>query len=1286
MDFVDNSGANLEPIKQRLLDYNAQVASAETGSQGDASPELPIIAFTQEIQETARANSTFLVIGETGSGKSTRLPLILHDTLGPEDRIAITQPRRVAARSVAKYVAEQVGCEIGGEVGYTVRFDDQTTEDTRINFMTDGILLRQIQTDPLLRQYTAVMIDEVHERSLNIDFTLGLLKKLQTEREAAGLPPLKIIVTSATLEKEKLSAYFQNSPVVEIPGRMYKVESHYESVPVVNYPAAAARKTRDIIHSGKDGDILIFMPGVDEINRTIDEIKNLGVTDVEILPLHGQLSPEDQDLIFEPGTIRKIIVSSPIAETSVTVPGVRHVIDSGQIKQVEYDAETGIESLVVTPHAQSGCIQRKGRAGRVARGDYYGLYTEADFNGRRKFQLPEIQRKNLAGTVLTMKKIGIDDVEAFEFIDQPDKATFHKAVETLTALGALDEDGNLTELGIELSHLPLEPHIGRMIIEARKHGCVNEVATVAAFLGARNVFIRPKGEERDADQAHAPFKDTTSDFITLLNVWKEYQDNSYSARWASSNFLNSKALVEIRDIRMQLLRILRNTDAEPKQPAGEDAIRKAIASGLIENLLEQDSGYMYRLVGNSKYGIQIHPSSGLFKSDPTWMVSAQIITTSKTYARMCQSIDPKWLQELAPHLIEERSDEAVYDVYADKITQSVRHAIKGSTRSIKHETHTLEGEQATHAFAQVLAKGNLNFPFVAHNKNVFEEVVRFYRRSQGTSHKPLDQSHLEAVYEERLGNISSKKALEEAIQQGTVDLNLNIDSYISQNERNAINQDNPEVLIVNGHNYPVTYTYDHYRTPQYYARIKADLTTIFSLNEVPHIPSGISSVVVLYQDMQSYAISEGRDLESLKSEAARYHVREQWDAWRAQQTTQNVDTAIVLNGEVMLPDKVQFGTHPITQDIVYAYPALYANTDGWRPTGTYSIQYFPSEKEAEAAQSKSESAIHVQRLQNETALRDEISKEEISTITSELQRLLANIKARGSTMATEDWNRLNTQIGWALMTERTNPTKTLAELRDLKVRVIRCLQDYGLTTESDTTQSYNPQSFARPNSDVYGTYAPTPRVPGFNRAGNSNSPYASYYSSSHAPVQPDRVVGPSKYDQNRDAFAKLVELDSERRRELAQAQKAKNQSVDVRMSELATVIDLVNRSLQDLSKASLHLDVDFPHMQGAKSRIQKLAKECSDRDPGDQLSNNITEAANKFVALRAALSVTQRLAAEWVGNDPELQNTAFHVFLTNLAHEIGENAAIKDAVENYKASQPIPQPLEDLFIQSAEQL
>lgn len=880
--------------------------------------------------------------------------------MGEEDKIAITQPRRVAARSVARYVAEQAGSRVGDEVGYNIRFEDRTTEGTRVNFMTDGILLRKIQEDPLLKEYMAVMVDEVHERSLNIDFILSLLKQVQKKREEAGLPPLKIVVTSATLEKEKLAAYFDGSPVVEVPGRLHPVDVHYEERTPHDYTEAAAQKVQDIVQGGKEGDILIFMPGTKEIDQTIKKIEALGIQDIDILPLHGQLSPEDQDRIFSPSGRRKVIVSTNVAETSVTVPGVRHVIDSGLIKQVEFDPETGIESLTVRQHAKSGCVQRAGRAGRVAPGDCHRLYSENDFNDRREFQLPEIQRSNLAHVVLTMKKMGIENVEEFDFIDPPDSNTLNQAINTLKTLGALDEQGQMTEIGNLMAELPLEPHVARMVIEANKYGCVEQVCTIAAFLGGRYVFNRPRDKQSEADMAHGQFKVEGSDFLTLLNVWRQAEEKKFNESWARDNFLSIRVLKEAREIRNQLFRALKRNGIRAEENDDPEAVGKSIAAGLVGNLMEYSSRHSYRMVGNNSGGYYIHPSSVTFGGNhPQFVVAAEIIQTDKTYARGCQVIKPEWIHEIAPQLVREEGRTASYDSSTDRVVKGYDLYLKGSYGPYASESREITGDEAVEAFANALASERVDIPFVAQNKQVLATLKDFYVRSGGQTPEPLSSSQLAEIYKQRLGTYASRKELTEALEAGQIDLSLNLDEYLQAETREQVMRDNPETIQIGEKNYTLNYADSGWGTDRFTVKMKVPAADILTLQEMPHIPSGRQiTIEVVDKEGSSYTQFSGKDLAELKAKSKAYLIKEQYGQWRITKPSGALEQPIEgfdpLTNEIPpMPEPIEFGTDPETGESLYAYPAI-SVTRSYHHGDHYFIKFYPTEQEAQKAQAKVE--------------------------------------------------------------------------------------------------------------------------------------------------------------------------------------------------------------------------------------------------------------------------------------------------------------------------------------------
>jgi HrpA-like RNA helicase len=972
--------------RARLLNQKAREKLLE-----ERETELPILRYAREIKEAVSSNQTVVIVGETGSGKTTRIPLLLKETMSPQDKVAITQPRRVAARSVARYVAENVGCRIGEEVGYQIRFEDHATEGTRINFMTDGILLRQIQEDPLLSDYSAVIVDEAHERSLNIDFILGLLKRLQRKRAESGLKPIKIIVASATLEKDKFARYFDESPVVEVPGRPYPVVVHYEQDYVYDYTRAAAEKAKMIVEQNKDGDVLIFMPGQEEIDETIREIESLGLSNLVVLPLYGQMSSEEQDRIFEKTAGRKIIVATNIAETSVTVPGVRHVIDSGLIKQIEFDPSAGIEILAVRPHAKSGCIQRAGRAGRLAPGECWRLYSESEFNNRPEFQTPEIQRSNLAHVVLMMKKIGIEDVKSFEFIDPPKAEAIEQALDTLKTLGALDENERITGIGETMAELPLEPHIARMVIEAEKQKCVETICAIASFLGGRSVFVRPRDKGHEADAAHSRFRVPESDFLALLKVWQEYEANDYRDNWARDNFLSGKTLNEVRQVRYQLLRALRRNGIRASESQDPEAIGQSIAAGLIENLMEYYSRHSYRRVKDSKRGFFIHPSSATFGRDPKFFVPAEIVQTTKTYARIIQEVKPEWIPEIAPQLTREELRQAYYDPIRDRAVRKVYIYLRERYDPFMEEERPLAGEEAARVFAEALSQGKIDLPFARRNKEIIETVNDLWRRAEGKLERSFSTENLKIFYSERLGTISSRKELEAVLLEGKIKLEVELDDIISPERREEILRGNPDAIEILGASRQIQYSYDDWGK-KFTASVKISADDILKLEEAPVLPSGRVIVFeVIGKEGENRAQFSGVNLEELKQKSRQFLIKRQWDEWRYREKApqeRRLETFDPLGELPDLPQPVVFGFDPETGEQMYAFPAITVEPS-YYSGNQYSIKYFPSREEAQQAQAKVSELI-------EKAKAEQRKKEETERLIVPARELLQKVKANFS--------------------------------------------------------------------------------------------------------------------------------------------------------------------------------------------------------------------------------------------------------------------------------------------------
>lgn len=632
---------------------------------------IPVANLRKEIRQELREHPNFVLIGETGSGKTTCLgPLLieLRDELKLKGKVGVTQPRRIATTSVTDRVSSMMGTEVGGRIGYHIRFDDNTSKETDLTFMTDGILLKKIQYDPLLREFSIIMIDEAHERSLNIDLCMGLLKMVNESRASVGIPPVRIVVSSATIDRNLFSRYIgyeDRDNSVEIRGQMFPVQVTYENddKPNKDYTLAAAKKVRQILESNSPGDILIFMPGKTEINQTVENIyAQVGYSDIEIVKLHSELSPDEQNKAFMPSQKRKIIVSTNIAETSVTIDGIIHVIDSGLVKQNQFDPRTGIEQLVLVEHAISGINQRAGRAGRTAPGFCHRLFSEKSLRRRQQYQTSEIQRSNLSQVVLAMKKAGINDVERFDFIERPDPEAIDYAIDQLTRLGALDDYGDITEIGEFMVELSIEPKLARMIIEATdpNSNCLNEICILASFLDGKSVFARPSDPAlaQKADSLHAQFKkNKESDFVTILNVWQAYIRSGYSERWAKANYLNEKVLEEAYLVREELLDVLSrrgiNIDSRTKPKINVDAIGRAIASGLVDGILRK-TNKGFKKLDNTMSEIFIHPSSVVDRAyfrDGDYIVSADIFMDAygKTYASSCMYLKQEWVRDIIPN-------------------------------------------------------------------------------------------------------------------------------------------------------------------------------------------------------------------------------------------------------------------------------------------------------------------------------------------------------------------------------------------------------------------------------------------------------------------------------------------------------------------------------------------------------------------------------------------------------------------------------------------------------------
>ncbi|KAI9667772.1 MAG: DEAH-box ATP-dependent RNA helicase prp22 [Bathelium mastoideum] len=651
----NDKGAEPIPEWKRLVQGKEQSYGKRTNlSLKEQRESLPVYKFRKQILEAVEQYQLLIVVGDTGSGKTTQLTQYLAEAgYANEGMIGCTQPRRVAAMSVAARVAEEVGCKLGSEVGYTIRFEDNTSSDTRIKYMTDGIMQREILLDPLLNKYSVIMLDEAHERTIATDVLFGLLKKTLKRR-----PDLKLIVTSATLDADKFSEYFNKCPILSIPGRTYPVEIMYSKEPESDYLDAALVTVMQIHLTEPVGDILLFLTGKEEIDTSCEilyeRMKALGpsVPELMILPIYGALPSEVASRVFEPAPpgSRKVVIATNIAETSITIDGIYYVVDPGFSKQKAYDAKLGMDRLQVTPISQAQAKQRAGRAGRTGPGKCFRLYTESAFQSEMlPTTIPEIQRQNLANTILMLKAMGINDLLHFDFMDPPPTNTMLTALEELYALSALDDDGLLTRLGRQMADFPMDPSLAKSLIISASLGCSEELLTIVAMISAvQTVFHRPKDKQQQADQKKSKFHDPAGDHLTLLNVYNAWKYSQYSTPWCFENFIQPRSMKRAQDVRNQLVEIVKRHRHDIIS-CGRDTtrVRQALCSGFFRNSARKDpqEGYKTLVEGTPVY---MHPASALFGKPAEHVIYHELVETTKEYMHNVTAIEPKWLVEAAP--------------------------------------------------------------------------------------------------------------------------------------------------------------------------------------------------------------------------------------------------------------------------------------------------------------------------------------------------------------------------------------------------------------------------------------------------------------------------------------------------------------------------------------------------------------------------------------------------------------------------------------------------------------
>ncbi|MEU4891943.1 ATP-dependent RNA helicase HrpA [Streptomyces sp. NPDC044780] len=655
----------LEEIAEEITRAELRVADRRAAVPAVTYPEeLPVSQKKDAILEAVRDHQVVIVAGETGSGKTTQIPKIcLELGRGVKGLIGHTQPRRIAARTVAERIAEELRSPLGESVGWKVRFTDQVSKDTHVKLMTDGILLAEIQTDRELRQYDTIIIDEAHERSLNIDFLLGYLAQLLPRR-----PDLKVVITSATIDPERFSRHFGDAPIVEVSGRTYPVEVRYR--PLLEEGGEDGDRDQitaicdavDELQAEGPGDILVFLSGEREIRDTADALNKKKLPATEVLPLYARLSHAEQHRVFQRHTGRRIVLATNVAETSLTVPGIRYVIDPGAARISRYSHRTKVQRLPIEPISQASANQRKGRCGRTSDGICIRLYSEDDFLTRPEFTDAEILRTNLASVILQMTAAGLGDIEKFPFIDPPDRRNIKDGIQLLEELHALDSKQKdprkrLTQVGRKLAQLPVDPRLARMVLEADRNGCVREVMVIAAALSIQDPRERPSDKQQQADQSHARFKDESSDFLAFLNLWKYIRErqkelsSSAFRRMCRNEFLNYLRIREWQDIYSQLRTVAKTMDIHmSEQDAAPDHIHTSLLAGLLSHVGLKDTD-KNEYLGARSAKFAVFPGSALFKKPPRWVMSAELVETSRLWARVNARVEPEWIEPLAQHLV-----------------------------------------------------------------------------------------------------------------------------------------------------------------------------------------------------------------------------------------------------------------------------------------------------------------------------------------------------------------------------------------------------------------------------------------------------------------------------------------------------------------------------------------------------------------------------------------------------------------------------------------------------------
>ncbi|WJW75990.1 ATP-dependent RNA helicase HrpA [Thiohalobacter sp. IOR34] len=723
--------------------------------------DLPVVQRRADIRAAIEANQVVIVCGETGSGKTTQLPKIcLELGRGVAGMIGHTQPRRIAARSLAARIAEELGSEVGAAVGFKVRFSDRVGEGSFVKVMTDGILLAETQGDPELLAYDTLIIDEAHERSLNVDFLLGYLKRLLPRR-----PDLKLIITSATIDPERFSKHFDDAPIVEVSGRTWPVEIRYRPLRGEDEDERARDRGQALLDAIDElaaegpGDVLVFLPGERDIREAAELLRKHHPPATRILPLYGRLSAAQQAEVFAPHSGRRIVLATNVAETSLTVPGIRYVVDTGLARISRYSYRTKVQRLPIEPISQASARQRAGRCGRLGPGICIRLYDEDDFNARPAFTDPEILRTNLAAVILQMLSLKLGDIEDFPFVEPPDARFIRDGFKLLHELGAVDAANALTGIGRQLARLPVDVRLGRMILAARDEGCLREVLVIASALAVPDPRERPLDKQQVADEKHRAFAHEQSDFLGFVNLWDFYHEQARHLskaklrRLCKQHFLSWLRMRDWHDVHQQLTKLVKDMGFRINQVAADyGAVHRALLTGLLGNIAFKREGHEY--LGARGIKLHVFPGSALFKKPPKWIVAAELVETQRQYARTLARIEPEWVERLAGHLVKRSYSDPHWEKRRGQVVAFERTTLYGLVLTPRRKVDFGRIDPVTareHFILGALVRGEFRarLPFLDHNRRLLEEVETLEAKSRRRD-LLVDETHLCQWFDERV--------------------------------------------------------------------------------------------------------------------------------------------------------------------------------------------------------------------------------------------------------------------------------------------------------------------------------------------------------------------------------------------------------------------------------------------------------------------------------------------------------------------------------------------------------